>query len=66
MKEEIKTSHVIDTVDCYGKVKADDICRMQITLTKLITAYVPIATSDKLCLRRKLRSAVDLMQQLGT
>jgi hypothetical protein len=53
MKEGIKISHVIDTVDCYGKVQANDFCRMQVTLTKLITVYVPIGTRDKECLRKK-------------
>jgi hypothetical protein len=46
MREKIKISHVTDVVDCYGKVQANDFYVMQVTLTKLITVYVPIGARD--------------------
>ena len=59
MREEIKISHVINTVHCYGKVQTNDFYVIQFTLTKLITVYVPIRKKDKECLRKKIRSAAD-------
>ena len=41
-----KKNHVTDAVDCYGKVQANDFYVMQVTLTKLITVYVPIGARD--------------------
>ena len=53
MREEIKISHVINRAYCYGQVQANDFYVMQFTLTKLITVYVPIGTTDKEFLRKK-------------
>lgn len=60
MRGEIKISHVTDTVSYYWKVEAHDFYVMQFTLTKLITVYVLIGTRHKECLRKSVRSAVDL------